>query len=498
MGPFLTFFKKGANMILDNISRISNSPIANYVLVTYADPDVGPAMITKDKDAFRASVQSIVANISAGVNLDCDELAISAIKMAVENALPNSYVYVMTDACAKDYYLGDQVVELVQRKMIRVMFLLMHDICLEDEEENLTYKVYEKIAEASSGQLFVMSNITDVSSILNFVNTETVEVDVVDLETIESPSGYNQKHMVEVDASMKKISAVVSGRKPELYVINPAGKVVTDEKQVVTTLNLTNIKAIEVLSPETGEWTFVHGSDGKHTSKYAGVSKLTFDYGFSSFTTNKLSDTTSVPVKGSQVLLLIGIKEENERFEKLEGIDLVDTSNKILLNLPFQSLGPEVNNLYETIPFLPPNSSFYIRIVGLDKDGNTIRRSSSTPIQPQMAGKPSVEVNVKEINAVTNVSVKLICFAKSLIPLYVRWYKGSRPLQQDQWFIANAELEYVIHKTDETSAGIYTCVASNDKGSNRDSVTVNVKGVRNNFENYEDFPKFDFELMPPM
>lgn len=82
--------------------------------------DVGPAMITKDQSVFRASVESIVANISAGVNLDCDEMAISAIKMAVENALPHSYVYLMTDACAKDYHLGDAVVELVQRKMIRV------------------------------------------------------------------------------------------------------------------------------------------------------------------------------------------------------------------------------------------------------------------------------------------------------------------------------------------------------------------------------------------
>lgn len=45
------------------------------------------------------------------------------------------------------------------------MFLLMHDTCLEDEEQNPTYKVYEKIAEASSGQLFVMDKITDVSSV---------------------------------------------------------------------------------------------------------------------------------------------------------------------------------------------------------------------------------------------------------------------------------------------------------------------------------------------
>lgn len=44
-------------------------------------------------------------------------------------------------------------------------------------------------------------------------------------------------------------------------------------------------------------------------------------------------------------------------------------------------------------------------------------------------------------------------------------------------FRANAKLEYVIHKTDEKSAAVYTCVASNQEGTNHDSVTVNIKGI---------------------
>lgn len=73
------------------------------------------------------------------------------------------------------------------------------------------------------------------------------------------------------------------------------------------------MKAIEVLNPESGEWIFVHGSDQKHTSKYAGVSKLTFDYGFSPFGTSKLSDTTSVPIKGKYTTHLVFLQYEFHR-----------------------------------------------------------------------------------------------------------------------------------------------------------------------------------------
>ncbi|CAG4960700.1 unnamed protein product [Colias eurytheme] len=441
--------RAGAEMILKTALEESNV-IADFVFVPFHDPAIGPATVTKDKEVFKAALQ--IVHVYGGG--DCPEKSLGGLLLALNVSRPRSFVYVFTDATASDHRLVGKVLDAVQRKQSQVVFVLTGHC---NDLTKPTFKVYEQIAAASSGQIFNL-NKNNVHKVLDFVRT-SIKGRSVNLASSINPPGYNYTQKIPVDKTVNEVTVSVSGAKPQIRVVNPSGEEITGPPQLVTTLDLSEIMIVKVLEPEPGNWSITVGSSASHSVRVLGTSDLSFSHGFAAQTPQSMKDTGYRPMKGTYNHMMITLSKPDAPV-KVKYAEILNLEGKSLFEVP---LVKKQDGVYLADAFLPPDELFYLSINGVDESGQDFRRVGTTAVQAKLPDAPYLVVP-QRIQARTHEHIVLSCEVDSLVPVTVAWYKDSVSLQRGS-SLQSTTLDHDISDVREGHAGSYTCVAGNAAGT---------------------------------
>lgn len=122
--------------------------------------------------------------------------------------------------------------------VLQVVFVLTGDC---NNRTSPEYTVYEKIAAASSGQVFHLKK-SDVNQVLDFVR-KTLDSRRENLLVVTNVSPTNKSpHKVAIDSSLDQFTISVSGTNPKIDVVNPEGEHINEPPKIEQILDLENIQ----------------------------------------------------------------------------------------------------------------------------------------------------------------------------------------------------------------------------------------------------------------
>lgn len=356
-------------------------------------------------------------------NPDCPELAMGGLKAGLKIALPNSIVYLFTDAAAKDYYLYNEVEALILKKQITVNFLVSNG-CI-DSKSNEMYLVYHKVSRISNGQVYEMEkkNVGDVLSSLR----DNINPNYVVLKTYESKNSGQTTVDFDIDSSIYDLKITVSGKNPRLTILNSLGSSVAVNQE----LALDSIKISSLKNPSKGSWKVQANADTAYNVIISGLSDLKIDFGFSVEPARNISQTAIQPLSGNKNILSLFVSNSS-KVRELSDITIFtvplttyDSSTEYTF-----ALRKHDDNMYVTDPFEVPKATFKIKMKGRDVDNNGIERIISSVIVSSPGSAPEITIRVNKVEAYRTNDVELQCTVKSLIPVDIAWTFDGKILKE--------------------------------------------------------------------
>ncbi|XP_074654070.1 hemicentin-1-like [Tubulanus polymorphus] len=454
---------EGAAKILRTTLARRDKPLYNYVLVPFHDPEIGPVTVTTDPDEFQEELRNLYVQGGG----DCPEMSVGAIRLALQVSLPNSFVYVFTDARSKDFYLTEQVLTLIQKKQSQVVFVMTGD-CGNTSAPG--FKAYETIAATSSGQVFLLKK-SQVNQVLNFVEV-AVQSRKVNVLSVDLKSG-RESIELPIDSKLPNITVSLSGELPQVILVDPKGKRYTAGNGLDTLLKLKKALIVSINDPKPGLWKLIVESSSPHSLRVTGLSTLDFVHGFSRKPTLNLNETDHRPVQGIPTYVVLNSTDLKPpgRFTKLT---LVDLYGKSLIEVPIVQ-DPSRPHLYNVSSFMPPAEGFFfLKVEGVDELGYRFQRKTPTALSADLPAPPLVRMPAIT-HGYYDATATIKCNVDSLIPFAVQWFRDSNPEGQLLYFRETAVATLEVPSASIFSEGVYMCNATSIMGTGIAQTFLDIK-----------------------
>ncbi|KAM6047554.1 LOW QUALITY PROTEIN: hemicentin-2 [Theristicus caerulescens] len=455
----------GASRILERTLSRSTKPISNYALVPFHDPEVGPATLTADPRLFQRRLREL--HVQGGG--DCPEMSVGAIRLAVEVSHPGSFIYVFSDARAKDYEQQEELLRLLQHKQTQVVFVLTGDC---GDRSHPGYRVYERIAATSSGQIFHLDK-QQVTEVLKWVE-EAIQASKVHLLSTDHEDGGEHTWPVPFDPSLKEVTISLSGPAPGIEVRDPAGRVLEKGQGLKELLSIPNSAVVVAVEPhKPGTWSVTAQSSGRHSLRITGISNINFQASFSTQPDFDASQPGERPVQGLPISVVVnctGLKLPGH----LQEIELFNTSGHALLSLPMRPLSnTSSGQLWVGSPLRVPPGDFLLKVKGEDAQGHPLHRLSGVTYTSVVPGLPKVNISSK-IQAYNREPQLIFCSARSEVPFRLQLSRGRMKLGEEQLFRSSGNISWLIPAVSKSDEGFYECTATSKLGATRARAYVSV------------------------
>ncbi|XP_061717387.1 hemicentin-1-like [Cydia pomonella] len=464
MGDVILEVKKSAKSIMDLVLKEKKSQIEDIVLVSFGDPEVIFRKKTRDEAELKRALDGIHVH-SGG---DCPETSLAGIKKGLEESRPGSYIFVFTDASAKDFKKFEEIKTLCQEKQSQIHFILTGD-CADISLPRS--QVYNKIAAASNGQVFRVKK-REVQQVLEYVK-ETITGDKDVLISKPVPANVMTEVKFKIDEHTENAVVSTSGSDVFLEVYDPNSHLKNGTPITWTR----NVKVTKLTNLVPGTYTAkVKGSSLVNVMVF-GRTDFTFQHGFSTEVEPNLKATDTQPTTGVETHLMISVQGKTNS-TIIREVELVDMRDQVVRRLPLTHVNGDV---YKTDKFLPPEDTFKIVVVAItNTPGSRVKRSAKTPVTPIQSVAPKIVKTEDVVKIKEGVPIDINC---SIIQ--------GKPRPQISWYIKRQGetafnplpgTDEVYHVAAALSNDQYKCVAKNVKAEDEHIVTLDVQ-TRPKFQN---------------